>query len=52
MKAIEGFFLIGAVVELIAGVALLTAYNNPLGYMGLIASVMFVLALPIVGKIK
>ena len=34
------FFLIGALVELAAGVALLAAYSNPLGYMGLIASVL------------
>ena len=32
------FFLIGAIVELMAGVALLTVYDNSLGYMGLIAS--------------
>ncbi len=52
MKAIEGFFLIGAIVELIAGVALLGGYDNTIGYMGLIASAMFTVALPFVGKIK
>jgi hypothetical protein len=32
------FFLICAIVEFVAGVALLAVYNNPLGYLGLIAS--------------
>lgn len=32
------FFLICAIVELVAGLALIAIYSNPLGYLGLLAS--------------
>lgn len=44
------FFLIGAVVELIAGVVLLAVYNNSLGYMGLIASAMLLAMIALLNK--
>lgn len=34
------FFLIGSIIALCDGVALLTIYENSFGYMGLIASVL------------
>jgi hypothetical protein len=34
------FFIIGSVIELVAGVILLTVFNNSMGYMGLIGSVL------------
>lgn len=39
-------FLISAIVELVAGTALLTFYDNPIGYLGLIASICFGAVLP------
>jgi uncharacterized membrane protein YkgB len=47
MKTTQYFFLLGAVIELIAGVALLAVYNNSLGYMGLIASAMMMAFIPL-----
>lgn len=47
MRTSQYFFLIGAVIELIAGVALLAVYNNSLGYMGLIASALLMAFIPL-----
>lgn len=47
MKTSQYFFLLGAVIELIAGVALLAVYNNSLGYMGLIASALLMAFIPL-----
>ena len=52
MKTTQYFFLLGAVIELIAGVALLAVYNNSLGYMGLIASVMMMAFIPLVNYME
>jgi hypothetical protein len=52
MKTVGYFFLIGAVIELISGVALLTVYNNALGYMGLIASVLLMAMIPLFNKVE
>jgi hypothetical protein len=52
MKTTGYFFLIGAIVELIAGVALLTVYDNALGYMGLIASVLLMAMIPLFNKVE
>lgn len=47
MKTTQYFFLLGAVIELVAGVALLTVYNNSLGYIGLIASAILMSFIPL-----
>lgn len=47
MKTTQYFFLLGAVIELVAGVALLTVYNNSLGYIGLIASTILMAFIPL-----
>ena len=46
------FFLIGSIVELVAGVALLVAYDNPLGYMGLIASALLMGFIPLFNALE
>lgn len=48
MKNVAHFFLIGSIIELIAGVALVTFFNNELGFMGILASVAMGLAIPVV----
>jgi hypothetical protein len=47
MKTAQYFFLIGAVIELVAGVTLLAVYNNSLGYMGLIGSALLMAFIPL-----
>jgi hypothetical protein len=47
MRTSQYFFLIGAVIELVAGVTLLAVYNNSLGYMGLIGSALLMAFIPL-----
>ena len=52
IKTIAYYFLAGAIVELMAGVALLTIYNNSLGYMGLIGSLLLMSLIPLIDKVE
>lgn len=46
MKQLGQFFLFGAIVELIAGTSLLAFYDNPIGYLGLVASIVMATFVP------